>query len=83
MNQRVPYPFDFNFITPEQAAEMHIDENRPGSVEHYRKMAKSRGVCSVCEQNYVWRFCSDTHDMCFSCITGSIDASEDYELIPE
>ena len=68
------------YLTPEEAAEKEVQEGQT-SAKYYRKLAKKRGLCEVCETEEVWRL-ADT-GMCFSCTTGEWDASDDYELTLE
>ena len=70
-------PRDFNFISPEEAARLNID-NTSGGVDHYKALAANESTCD-CGQP-VWKL-ADT-GLCFSCTTGESDASDDYELEP-
>ena len=73
--------FDFEFITPEEAAKLgvHIEgDKRNHDVEYYRKLSKINEICSNCS-NKVWKL-ADV-GLCFSCTTGETDASDDYELL--
>ena len=74
--------FDFNYITPKEAAEIGVitdpDKGKVHSVEYYEKLASKTGKCINCE-NDIWKMLDN--EMCFSCTTGEHDASDDYELI--
>ena len=64
-------------ITPAQAAQLNGDSRQ---TEQYFKDLSDRleGVqCSNCS-NKVWKMAD--LDMCFSCVTGETDASNDYEI---
>lgn len=68
--------FDFNYITPEEYYKLSQQE----SLEEIKRRANMKDkTCDNCE-NKVWKLVD--LDMCFSCVTGETDASEDYELIP-
>lgn len=73
------------YLTPEQAYENNKDvaTNNPDypmqTLEDYTKRSKVNGMCTVCEMEKIWRYGGT--DMCFSCLTGEADASDDYELI--
>ncbi|MEE9366996.1 MAG: hypothetical protein V3W44_09940 [Dehalococcoidales bacterium] len=67
----------FIFITPERAVEVGAIDPCPG-LEAYKRMARSKARCEVCEQP-VWKL-ADT-GLCFTCTTGEAEADEDYELI--
>ena len=68
-------------ITP-SAFHALMGESSEG-VEVYRARANApERTCSVCRAHPVWRL-SGLGDMCFHCITGEADPSDDYELVPE
>lgn len=69
----IPFYTFAEYLTPEQAIEKGTME----SLKTLYKMARINRKCCNCE-NPVWRY-SGT-DMCFPCVTGETDASEDYEL---
>lgn len=64
--------FDFNYVTPEQAVELGL----ASSLEEARDIANDDSACD-CGQ-HVWRY--GGNGMCFMCMTGESDASEDYEI---
>lgn len=69
----IPFYSFAEYLTPEQAREK-------GSVESLKQLYKRARVnrkCCNCE-NPVWRYAD--LDMCFPCVTGETDASNDYEL---
>jgi len=68
-------PRDFNFITPEEAAELMAHDGVK-DVEYYKHLANNKGICECGEP--VWKL--GDNGMCFSCTTGEADASDDYEL---
>lgn len=69
--------YNFNYITPERAAELGVTSNIK-DVKYYSKLSKKEGICDNCE-NPRWKLVNN--GLCFSCTTGEIDASGDYELI--
>ena len=72
-------PFNFEYITAEKAAELNVNGNGRG-VKYYRHLARNKKSCDNCG-NPVWRLAELS--MCFSCVTGESDASNDYELLEE
>lgn len=52
------------------------------SIEYYVRLKIDGGVCHVCGQP-IWAIGSATIDdnMCFTCITGEADDSDDYEIL--
>jgi len=69
--------FEFNYITPEKAEE--IDAHNDGSKAHYyRMLASDSRQCANCE-NPAWKLSAT--GLCFACVTGTTDASDDYELV--
>jgi len=70
----IPFYLFAAYLTPEQAREKGTME----SLKELRKRARINRVCENCE-NPVWRY--GGADMCFPCVTGETDASEDYELV--
>lgn len=79
-------PTDFaEFKTPEEI--MELNKGLPGdwNLKDLRKALRRKqngAKCEVCGQS-IWALGSAAcgSNMCFSCITGEADASEDYELI--
>ena len=64
-----------SFITPKQA----VEQGDTRSLEVLEALAKGKPVtCTNCDEK-VWKFAG--LGMCFSCVTGESDASDDYELI--
>lgn len=79
------FPHQFaQYITPEQAYKNHLKangKNATNSLEFYKQAAKNTDAeCDICGRP-VWRIVN--LGMCFSCVTGESDASEDYELSPK
>lgn len=74
---------NFCYISPRKYWELIKDEKKNRSfksLEQLEKLAKQpERICDVCSQNPVWKL--GGCDMCFTCVTGETDASEDYELI--
>jgi len=70
--------FDFVYITPSELLKEYPDA---GTLEGLCALANAEeSTCCNCS-NSVWKY--GQTDMCFSCVTGETDASEDYELTPE
>jgi hypothetical protein len=63
-------------ITPERAHEL----NPQFSVTEYVLRAMRSRTCEGCGHHPEWRYVG--LGLCFSCVTGETDASDDYELIP-
>jgi hypothetical protein len=64
-----------HFITPEQARE----QGDTRDMALLKSLATGRAnKCCNCDEDE-WRFAG--LGMCFSCVTGESDASDDYELI--
>ena len=61
------------YITPEEA----IERGDTRTLAELKEQAKINAVCENCE-NPIWRY--GTGDLCFPCVTGETDASEDCEL---
>ena len=66
---------NFEFITPEKAFE--INNKKP--LDWWVKLAKSKPKKCQCGNYNIWKF--GECGMCFTCVTGENDASDDYELI--
>lgn len=69
----------FNYVTPSQLIKEHPDKAKNYS-ELVRKSRMSNRTCINCDMP-VWKFVD--LDMCFTCVTGESDPSDDYELLPE
>jgi len=69
--------FDFIYITPEQAFDRGARSDI-SDLDGYIKLAKSGGECELCD-NEKWKLANT--GLCFSCTTGTTDASTDYELV--
>lgn len=83
-SQNFYFPHQFGgYQTPEQAYEAHIKANGKNAVntlEFYQKAAKKTDAeCFNCGRP-IWRIVDC--GMCFSCVTGESDASDDFELEP-
>lgn len=65
--------FDFHYVTPQEAFDMGLVE----SLEVANAMAADDSECDLCGQ-HVWRY--GQSGMCFPCMTGESDCSEDYEI---
>lgn len=79
------WPHNFGgYLTPEEAHRQHVKLNGPDPsqpLSWYKRAAKMTDVeCDLCGRP-IWRMCADL-GMCFTCITGESDASDDYELEP-
>ena len=73
-------PLDFaEYLTPQQAYDMHKGFDIHRSLKEYQDLAKTTGMCEVCETLPIWKMVGT--GMCFACTTGESDASEDYELV--
>lgn len=74
---------NFTYVTSEELHKIIKSDPRCTqlSLEELKRRARNIQKCSVCEREEAWRF-ADT-GMCFTCTTGSADASDDYELIKE
>lgn len=69
---------DFNYITPTELLKQHPDCEQ--TLEELQALAsQDDGYCEC--GNLIWKYSG--LDMCFTCITGETDASDDYELIPD
>lgn len=67
-------------ISPEKAKRLH-DEVNPKQklpIQYWTKRAHINRLCEICHAEPVWRFGGT--DMCFTCVTGEADPSDDYEL---
>lgn len=70
---------NFIYITPTELLKTH--PNCESTLEQLQDLAMQEDEeCANCN-NLVWKY--GGLDMCFTCITGEVDASEDYELIPD
>lgn len=68
------------YLTPEQAFKQYEESNPDGSpftLNELKEMARDTSECENCD-NPVWRMTG--LGMCFTCVTGEADASDDYEL---
>ena len=72
---RSNYMYDFVYLTPEEATAKNVIDGI--NLIEYQRRASSSGTCENCD-NPVWKL--PDLGMCFSCVTGETDASEDYEL---
>lgn len=83
-NENFYFPHQFgDYQSPEEAYKQHRDlnDNDDRTLEWYRNAAnKTNKECINCGRP-IWRMCADL-EMCFTCITGESDASDDYELEP-
>lgn len=72
----------FNYITPEDYVELCKQDKRlpQKSAGYYRNVIKENKnkACINCGQP-VWML--GELEMCFTCVTGEADPSDDYELI--
>lgn len=59
-----------------------MDEHRP-IIQHWVELRDNSTPCEVCGCTPIWATGSAMIDdaMCFTCITGESDASDDYEVI--
>lgn len=65
--------FGFVYITPERAAEL----NEEFTAAQWRRKVRHRKPCMNCDnQEWIWGGLG----LCFACLTGETDASEDYEV---
>lgn len=75
---------NFSYITVDELIEKYPEYKPQAAL--LRKIANRKDrLCTNCRQFYVWKFVMDKmpdNDMCFTCITGETDASDDYELKP-
>jgi len=73
------------YLTPQQAYDQDrkLGKNGAGhSLTDYERMAKKIDEeCDICGRP-IWRMVADL-GMCFTCVTGESDASDDYELEPK
>lgn len=64
------------YLTPKQAKRLGDDR----TLKELEEAAKDDSECDVCGQP-IWRYGhGDKTGLCFTCTTGQVDASEDYEL---
>lgn len=73
---------NFTYITVAQLIKQY-PEYQPQRTLLEKIAALPDRLCTNCEQFNVWKFVMDKipdNEMCFTCITGETDASEDYEL---
>ena len=68
--------FEFNYITP--IKYFQLEGNTQTLKEIKRLASQPDSTCENCE-NDSWKLVG--LGMCFSCVTGETDASDDYELI--
>lgn len=67
------------YLTPQQYwNEYHSQKDGFKNLEEVMRASKNNKICEVCDEK-VWKL-SNT-GLCFSCVTGESDATEDYELI--
>jgi hypothetical protein len=84
MVDSVMHHFGF-YLTPEQAyfKNKSIATGNPDypmqTLEDWIARSKINVPCTVCGVEKVWRY--GGLDLCFYCMTGESDASDDYELI--
>lgn len=64
------------YLTPKQAYDKEIIEGV--SLKELEERSEDNSSCGVCGSP-VWKLVAT--GMCFTCTTGSADASEDYELM--
>lgn len=69
------------YLSPEQmfARDTSINGKPLYTLQEYIERSNIDERCSVCEMEDVWKY-GGTH-MCFSCMTGEHDASDEMELI--
>jgi hypothetical protein len=72
-------PTAFTMISAQEAFQKKLSDPNP-TLEEWKKQASNNATCCNCSMP-VWRFAD--MGMCFTCITGESDASDDYELILE
>ena len=76
---------NFTYLTVDQLIQQYPQYT--SKRDFWTQVAHQRDrLCSVCGQFNVWKLVMDKmpkNDMCFTCITGETDASEDYEIIPD
>lgn len=63
------------YLTPHEAFKMMP---QMGTLKEFNQRAKHNAECDVCGMRPAWRLVG--LGMCFTCVTGESDASEDYEL---
>ncbi len=68
----------FNYVTPREYLEAMGDD--PRSLARLEELARQDRQCENCH-NPAWKLVG--LGLCFSCVTGETDASQDYELKPE
>lgn len=68
--------YKFNYITPERYFKEQGSRD-PVSLKELQRRAENDATCDHCP-NPVWKLVD--LGMCFSCVTGESDASDDYEL---
>ena len=76
---------NFCFITVDDLIQKHPEYTQHRMLLRQIAQLPDR-LCTTCGQFNVWKIIMDKmpdNDMCFTCITGETDASEDYELLPE
>jgi len=72
-------PTAFTYITPSEFIKKHPETEL--DLDELKKRAnKPNRVCCNCSMP-VWKY--GALDMCFTCVTGESDASDDYELLSE
>ena len=75
---------NFSFVTVDQLIrEKPSEKKHEGRLREIAKLPDR--LCANCGQFNVWKFVMvemPENDMCFTCITGETDASDDYELVP-
>lgn len=75
------FEYDFCYITPEDLVTRYPEILKTTSLKKLEKLANQKDrICLNCLQANVWKF--GECNMCFSCVTGETDASQDFELIP-
>lgn len=69
---------DFIYITPKKYLKLGRDTRKP-SLKWLEETAKRKArMCTTCGNEKEWKLV-DT-GLCFTCTTGEVSASEDYEL---
>ncbi len=78
------FPHQFGgYLSPQRAYKQHMELNPDDklTLADYKKWAKmTEAECDNCGRP-IWRMVANL-GMCFSCVTGESDASDDYELEP-
>ncbi len=69
-----------SFITPQEAKEWGDKNHNPHTLKYWQALARRKPKkCQNCDENE-WLYVD--LGLCFSCVTGESDASDDTELIP-